>query len=102
MDLKKKRVGHPSVMNFEGQSESGAKDICDLFVDFIERTYVWIPSDPGPDFVTEQLPFGSLQFIITIVESVLLDLHDSKGPSPMVCLHIFSKAAHVLLQNLSR
>jgi hypothetical protein len=37
--LKNNRVGYPSVMNFEGQSVVGAKDICNLFADFIKRTY---------------------------------------------------------------
>jgi hypothetical protein len=46
VDLKKKRVGYPSVMTFE--SQSGSQKICDLFARFIERTYAdkpWVPSD---------------------------------------------------------
>jgi hypothetical protein len=46
------------------------------------RMYVWIPSDQCLDFVTEQLPFGSLQFIITELENDLLDLDDGKGLGP--------------------
>jgi hypothetical protein len=45
VDLKKKRVGYPSVMNFEGQLGSGSQEICDLFARFMERTYAnepWI------------------------------------------------------------
>jgi hypothetical protein len=30
VDLKKKRVGYPSVMDFEGHSGSGSQEICDL------------------------------------------------------------------------
>jgi hypothetical protein len=30
VDLKKGRVGYPSVMNFKGQSGSGSQEICDL------------------------------------------------------------------------
>jgi hypothetical protein len=38
VDLKKKRVGYPSVMDFEGCLASGPDDICNLFADFIQRT----------------------------------------------------------------
>jgi hypothetical protein len=38
VDLKNKLVVYPSVMNFEAQFASGAKDICDLYADLIERT----------------------------------------------------------------
>jgi hypothetical protein len=38
VDLKKKRVGYPSVMDFEDRLASGLDDICNLFVDFIQRT----------------------------------------------------------------
>jgi hypothetical protein len=31
VDLKKKRVGYPSVMSFEDRSASGSLGICDLF-----------------------------------------------------------------------
>jgi hypothetical protein len=58
-----KRVGYPSVMNFEGQSGSGSQEICDLFARFMERTYandLWVPSDPGPDDVSDEPPFGAL------------------------------------------
>jgi hypothetical protein len=67
VDLKKKRDGYPSVMNFEGQSGSGSQEICDLFVKFMERTYTgkpWVPLDPGPDDVGDEPPFGSLQFTV--------------------------------------
>jgi hypothetical protein len=40
VDLKKKRVGYPSVMSFEDRSASGSQEICDLFVEFIVRMYV--------------------------------------------------------------
>jgi hypothetical protein len=54
VDLKKKRAGYPSIMHFEGCLASGPDDICNLFADFIQRTYaddVWVPSNPGPDLV---------------------------------------------------
>jgi hypothetical protein len=36
VNLKKKRVGYPSVMHFEGRLASGPDDdICNLFADFI-------------------------------------------------------------------
>jgi hypothetical protein len=85
VDLKKKRVGYPSVMNFDGQSGSGSQEICDLFAGFIERTYAdepWVPSDPGPGDVSDETPFGSLQFTVLKVLNALLDLHSTKGPGP--------------------
>jgi hypothetical protein len=39
VDLKKKRVGYPSVMHFEVMHSSGPEKICDLFAEFIQRTY---------------------------------------------------------------
>jgi hypothetical protein len=35
VDLKKKRVGYPLVMHFDGHLASGLDNICDLFADFI-------------------------------------------------------------------
>jgi hypothetical protein len=40
VDLKKKRVGYPSVMHFEGRLASGPDDIYNLFADFIQRTEI--------------------------------------------------------------
>jgi hypothetical protein len=60
-------------------------DICNLFADFIQRTYaddVWVPSDPGPDLVQDDLPFGAPQFIVDEVQIVLLELDVSKNASP--------------------
>jgi hypothetical protein len=39
VDLKKKRVGYPSVMHFEGRLTCDSDDICDLFADLIQRSY---------------------------------------------------------------
>jgi hypothetical protein len=39
VDLKKMRIGYPSVMHFEGCLACGPDDICNLFADFIQRTY---------------------------------------------------------------
>jgi hypothetical protein len=47
VDLEKKIVGYPSVMHFKGRLASGPDDICNLFADFIQRTYaddVSVPS----------------------------------------------------------
>jgi hypothetical protein len=85
VDLKKKFVRYPSVMNFEGQSGSGSQEICDLFAGFIVRTYAdepWVPSDPGPGDVSDEPPFGSLQFSLLEVLNALLDLDTNKGPGP--------------------
>jgi hypothetical protein len=70
-------------MNFEGQSGSGSQEMCDLFVKFIERTYAdepWVPLDPGPGDVSDEPPFGSLQFTVLEVLNALLDLDTNKGP----------------------
>jgi hypothetical protein len=85
VNLKKKRVGHPSVMNFEGQSGLGSQEICDLFARFMERTYAnepWGPSNPGPDDVSDEPPFESLQFTVLEVLNTLLDLDSNNGPGP--------------------
>jgi hypothetical protein len=84
LDLKNKRVGYPSVMHFEGRLASGPEKICDLFAEFIQRTYtddVWVPSVPGPEHVPDDPPFGALQ-IISEVESILQDLDVNKGSGP--------------------
>jgi hypothetical protein len=83
--LKKKRVGYPLVMHFGGRLASGPDDICNLFADFIQRTYaddVWMPSDPVPDLVQDDPPFGALQFTVDEVQSVLLELDVSKDAGP--------------------
>jgi hypothetical protein len=42
-----------------------------------------VPSDPEPDLVQDDLPFGALQFTVDEVQSVLLELMDvSKGVGP--------------------
>jgi hypothetical protein len=54
-------------MNFEGQSESESKEICDLFARFMKWTNVnepWVPWDPEPDDVSDEPPFGSLHFTV--------------------------------------
>jgi hypothetical protein len=51
-------------MHFEGRLASGPEEICDLFAEFIQRTNtndVWVPSDPGPENVSDDPPFGALQ-----------------------------------------
>jgi hypothetical protein len=59
VDLKKKRVGYPSVMHIEGRLASGPDHICNLFADFIQH---WVPSDSETDLVQD------------VVQSVLLEL----------------------------
>jgi hypothetical protein len=76
-------VSYPSVMSFEDQSASGSQEICDLFAEFIERTYVddsWVLSSPGPDLVNDEPSFGLLQFTVSEVENALLELDSSKSP----------------------
>jgi hypothetical protein len=54
-------------MHFEGRMVSGPDDICNLFADFIQRTYaddVWVPSDSGLNLVQDNPPFGALQFTV--------------------------------------
>jgi hypothetical protein len=45
VDLKKKRVGYPSVMHFESRFASSPVEICDLFAEFIYNEH--IPMMPG-------------------------------------------------------
>jgi hypothetical protein len=73
-DLKKKRVDYPSVMHFESRLASGSEEICDLFAEFIQRTYtddIWVPFDLSPKHVPDDPPFGALQFTSDEVESIL-------------------------------
>jgi hypothetical protein len=84
VDLKK-RVGYPSIMHFEGRLASGPDDICNLFADFIQRTYaddIWVPSDPRPDLIQDNPPICALQFTVDEVQSVSLELNVSKGAGP--------------------
>jgi hypothetical protein len=86
VDLKKKQVGYPSVMHFEG------------------RTIHHQPSDPGPDLVLDDLPFGALQFTLDEVQSVLLEMDVSKdadldGVPPLIlknCAPAFSRPLSLL------
>jgi hypothetical protein len=70
-------------MNFEGQSALCSQESCDLFTRFMEQTYAnkpWVPSDPGPDYVSDEPPFASLQFTVLEVMNALLGLDSNKGP----------------------
>jgi hypothetical protein len=78
VDLKKKRVDYPSVMHFEGRLASGLDDICNLFADFIQRTY----ADDLPDLMQDNPPFGALQFTVDELQNLLLELDVSKGAGP--------------------
>jgi hypothetical protein len=40
VDLKKKRLDYPSVMSFDDRLASGSQGICDIFAEFIVRSYV--------------------------------------------------------------
>jgi hypothetical protein len=76
---------YPSVMNFEGKSESRSQEIYDLYARIIERIYAnepWVPSDRGPDNMSDEPPFGSLQFTFLEVLNALFDLYmySNKGP----------------------
>jgi hypothetical protein len=87
--LKKKRVNYPSVMHFAGRLASGPDDICNLFADFIQRTYADDLSDPGPDLVQDNPRFDALQFTVDEVQSVLLELDFSKGTGSMAYRLLF-------------
>jgi hypothetical protein len=41
-----------------------------------------VPSHPGPDDVSDEPPFGSLQFTVLEVLKALIDLDSNKGPGP--------------------
>jgi hypothetical protein len=72
-------------MHFGGRLASGPEKICDLFTEFIQRTYtvdVWVPSDPDPAHVLDDPPFGALQFTSDEVKSVSQDMDVNKGSSP--------------------
>jgi hypothetical protein len=75
------------INNFEGQLGSGSQEICELFARFIERTYAnepWVPSDPRPDDVSDDSPFGTFQFTVLEVLNALLGLDSNKGPGPNI------------------
>jgi hypothetical protein len=72
-------------MHFEGRLASSPMEICDLFAEFIQRTYtddVWLPTYPGPERMPEDPPCGALQFTSDEVENVLQDLDANKGSGP--------------------
>jgi hypothetical protein len=73
------------VMNFENKTASTNEDKCELFAEFIQRTYSddqWVPSDSGSTVISDIPPLGSLQFTVDEVEQALLDLDANKGPGP--------------------
>jgi hypothetical protein len=72
-------------MHLEGRVASGPEEVCDLLAKFIQRTYtddVWVPSDPGPEHVPYDLPFGVLQCTSDEVENILQDWDANKGSGP--------------------
>jgi hypothetical protein len=84
VDLKKNRVGLPSVTKFEEKVATTAEAKCEVFAEFIQSTYAdeeWVPPDPGPEVISIDPSFGS-QFSIAEVELVLKDLDVNKGPGP--------------------
>jgi hypothetical protein len=89
-------------MCFEGRLASGPEKICDLFAEFIQRTYaddVWVPSDPGPEHVPDDPPVGAFQFISDEGESVLQDLDVNKGSGLDSHNRSFLRTVHLLSQN---
>jgi hypothetical protein len=64
----------------------GSQEICDLFAEFIERTYaneLWVPSDPGPG-VTSVYCFRSIECIR--VRLLLEKMSTDVEPSRCQCL----------------
>jgi hypothetical protein len=56
----------------------------DLFIEWIYANEPWMPSDPGPDDVSDdddEPPFGLLQFTVLVLNA-LLDLDSNKTPGP--------------------
>jgi hypothetical protein len=41
-----------------------------------------VPLDPGPDDMSDELPFGGLQFTVLEVLNGLLDSNSNKDPGP--------------------
>jgi hypothetical protein len=81
-------------MSFESRLASGPEKICDLFAEFIQRTYVddvWVPSDPIPEHVPDDPPFGALQFTSYVDGSVLQGLDVNKD---LYVTPIFKKGRH--------
>jgi hypothetical protein len=77
VDLKKNRVGLPSVMKFKDEVATTTEAKCELFAKFIQSSYAndeWEPSDPGPEVLSDEIPLGSLQLLVTEVECALMDL----------------------------
>jgi hypothetical protein len=73
-------------LHFEGRLASGPEEICDLFAEVIQRTLTdddWVPSDPWPEHVPDDPPFGTVQFTSDEVKSVLQDLDVNKGSASM-------------------
>jgi hypothetical protein len=50
-----------------------------IFLLILYNDDVWVPSDPEPDLVQNNPPFGALRFTLDEVQSVLLELDVSKG-----------------------
>jgi hypothetical protein len=81
----KEKARWPSVLHFEGRLPSGSEEICDLCAEFIQRTYTddgWVASDPSPEHVPDESPFGAIQFTSDKVESGLQGLDVNKGFGP--------------------
>jgi hypothetical protein len=94
-------------MHFEGRLASGHLICGHLIAEFMQRTHtddVWVPSDPGPEHVPDDPPFGALQFTSDEVESVLqdLDVNKDSGPDgipPIIlknCASVFAKPLSLL------
>jgi hypothetical protein len=84
VDLKKNRVGLPSVMKFKDEVATTTETKCELFAKFIQSSYAndeWEPSDPGREVLSDEIPLGSLQLSVTEVECALMDLDANKVPS---------------------
>jgi hypothetical protein len=61
-----------------------------------------VPSDPGPDDVNDEPPFGSLQFTVLVVLNALLDLDSNRIRARLVfrrlhCHLVCSSTGHCCL-----
>jgi hypothetical protein len=94
-------------MNFENKTASTNEEKCELFAEFIQRTYTddhqWVPSYSGPTIFL--MMFRWVQFSISEVEQVLLNLDANIGPEPdkipplilkKMCNSLLSASSHDL------
>jgi hypothetical protein len=74
---------------------SDPEEICDLFAEFIQRTYtddVWVPNDTGPEHVLDEPPFGAVQFTSDEVERFAGFFEKPAFEKPLSLIFLFNKS----------